>query len=72
MTADELTTNILNSEDLAQAIVKKFIDLDGMFAHSLSLSLSDLSLSKCSNKNYSATRVCTCICHIISFFQNTY
>lgn len=29
MTADELTTNILNSEDLAQAIVKKFIDLDG-------------------------------------------
>lgn len=31
MTADELTTNILNSEDLAQAIVKKFIDLDGKF-----------------------------------------
>ncbi|XP_078325960.1 allatotropins-like [Crassostrea virginica] len=29
MTVDELTTNILNSEDLAQAIVKKFIDIDG-------------------------------------------
>uniref|UniRef100_K1PI27 SURF1-like protein n=1 Tax=Magallana gigas TaxID=29159 RepID=K1PI27_MAGGI len=39
MTADELTTNILNSEDLAQAIVKKFIDLDEwariFFVHTL-------------------------------------
>ncbi|XP_062608546.1 allatotropins-like [Saccostrea cucullata] len=29
MTVDELTTNILDSEELARAIVKKFIDLDG-------------------------------------------
>lgn len=42
MTADELTTNILNSEDLAQAIVKKFIDLDGKFVLSLSLSQSEV------------------------------
>ncbi|XP_048776326.1 allatotropins-like [Ostrea edulis] len=29
MTVEELTTNILHSEDLAEAIVRKFIDLNG-------------------------------------------
>jgi hypothetical protein len=40
MTVDELTASILHSEDLAEAIVRKFIDLNGKQSLSLSLSLS--------------------------------